>query len=125
MRILLACCRKRSFKHSLREIEEWGFTISFKVTDASLYVILCDVTQEKKLRMNLHANSLLIFFLMHSLQINNAGGGITGGLTSTTVEDLDAMYHTNVRSVVMVTKKALPKLIENKGEKKILKMRLT
>ena len=55
----------------------------------------------------------MIFF-----QVNNAGATLTGGLAATSLEGFDKMYNTNVRSVVMVTKKAMPKIIENKGKGK-------
>ena len=49
------------------------------------------------------------------LKVNNAGAVSSGGLAATSLEGFDKMYNANVRSVVMVTKKALPKIIENKG----------
>ena len=49
------------------------------------------------------------------VQVNNAGAALMGGLATTSLEGFDKMYNINVRSVVMVTQKAMPKIIENKG----------
>lgn len=47
--------------------------------------------------------------------INNAAFSIPGTLETTKIEDFDAMFATNVRGLFLLTQRAVPHLIETKG----------
>jgi NAD(P)-dependent dehydrogenase (short-subunit alcohol dehydrogenase family) len=47
--------------------------------------------------------------------VNNAGGEIQGGLEQLALADLEGMFRTNVSSVFLVTRAALPALRESRG----------
>lgn len=50
-----------------------------------------------------------------NILINNAAFAIPGTTESTQIEDLDAMFATNVRGTFILTQLAIPHLIESKG----------
>jgi len=47
--------------------------------------------------------------------VNNAGSCILGGVEESDISVFDNMYETNVRCLVLITKLAMPHIIENKG----------
>jgi NAD(P)-dependent dehydrogenase (short-subunit alcohol dehydrogenase family) len=47
--------------------------------------------------------------------VNNAGGEVQGGLEQLALADLEGMFRTNVSSVFLVTRAALPALRESRG----------
>ena len=48
-------------------------------------------------------------------QVNNAGTAVGGNLDMCTVQDVESMFNTHVRSVFMITKRAIPHLKKTKG----------
>lgn len=56
------------------------------------------------------------FFVFSPFQVNNAGWGDGKRLMETTVEGLEAMLNIHVKAVFTITQRALPSIMENKGE---------
>ena len=49
-------------------------------------------------------------------QVNNAGAGKIGNIDVCTAQDIDFMYNLLLRSVFVITKRAVPHLRKNKGK---------
>ncbi len=69
----------------------------------------CDITDEK--------NVEVVFSKIPRLDVlvNNAGIGLVGSVTETNLEDFQRLFRVNVEGSFLVTKHAIPLLIESKG----------
>lgn len=70
---------------------------------------LCDITNERAVD-DLFSNVKKLDVL-----VNCAGIGLVGGVTETGLEDLQRLFRVNVEGTFLVTKKAVPLLIESRG----------
>jgi 2-keto-3-deoxy-L-fuconate dehydrogenase len=71
--------------------------------------VTCDITQESSVRDMLGALDRL------DILVNNAGIGLVGGLEETALEDFQRIFRVNVDGTFLVTKYAVPRLIESRG----------
>ena len=76
---------------------------------SSAKALRLDVTDSAEVESALHAIPEL------DILVNNAGVGSVGDLLHTSEDEFDRLMRVNVRSVFLVTRAALPKLIERTG----------
>lgn len=70
---------------------------------------ICDITDEEAV------NQLFAGIPQLDVLVNNAGIGLVGGIEETTVADFDKLYKVNVTGPFLMTRAAVPKLIESHG----------
>jgi NAD(P)-dependent dehydrogenase (short-subunit alcohol dehydrogenase family) len=75
----------------------------------SAMAVECDVANEESVRSVFASTARL------DVLVNNAGIGLVGGVEETDVADFERLLRVNVRGVFLVTKYAVPKLIESHG----------
>jgi 2-keto-3-deoxy-L-fuconate dehydrogenase len=72
--------------------------------------LVCDITDEAAL------NALFAVAVPKlDILVNNAGIGLVGGVLETASDDFDRLFRVNVRGMFLVTKAALPRLLESHG----------
>jgi NAD(P)-dependent dehydrogenase (short-subunit alcohol dehydrogenase family) len=69
----------------------------------------CDITEENSVRDMMGAVERL-----HIL-VNNAGIGLVGGVAETSLDDFQRIFRVNVDGTFLVSKYAIPKLVESHG----------
>ena len=70
---------------------------------------ICDITNEEAV------NQLFAGIPRLDVLVNNAGIGLVGGIEETSVADFDKLYKVNVTGPFLMTRAAVPKLIESHG----------
>lgn len=75
----------------------------------SASAVECDVTSEESVRRAFAGVDRL------DILVNNAGVGLVGGVEETELADFQRLMRVNVEGVFLVTKYAVPKLIESHG----------
>jgi NAD(P)-dependent dehydrogenase (short-subunit alcohol dehydrogenase family) len=81
--------------------------LSKELKDSSIAV--CDITREDQVR------SLFAGIDRLDVLINNAGIGLVGGIEETDLSDFQRIFRVNVEGLFLVTKYAMPKLVEAHG----------
>jgi 2-keto-3-deoxy-L-fuconate dehydrogenase len=71
--------------------------------------VTCDITDESSVQDMLGAIDRL------DILVNNAGIGLVGGVEETSLEDFQRIFRVNVDGTFLVTKYAVPRLIESRG----------
>lgn len=71
--------------------------------------VICDIADENSVRDMLAAVDRL------DILVNNAGIGLVGGIEETALEDFRNLFRVNVDGTFLVTKYAVPRLIESGG----------
>lgn len=96
--------RAEKFESVVKNIKESG-------VELDPLIIVADVTidAERIINETIEAYGRL------DVLINNAGFAIIATLEELQIEDYDAIMKTNVRAVIVLTKLAMPHLIESKG----------
>src|SRR5688572_3392645 len=67
----------------------------------------CDITDENSVREMLRAVERL------DILVNNAGIGLVGGVVETSLDDFQRIFRVNVDGTFLVSKYAVPKLVES------------
>jgi len=70
---------------------------------------LCDITREDDVA------ALFAELDRVDVLVNNAGVGLVGSITETDVADFQRLFRVNVEGVFLVTKHALPRLLDSRG----------
>lgn len=70
---------------------------------------ICDITNEEAV------NALFAGIPRLDVLVNNAGIGLVGGIEETSIADFDKLYKVNVAGPFLMTRAAVPKLIESHG----------
>ncbi|MCC6586471.1 MAG: SDR family oxidoreductase [Bryobacterales bacterium] len=70
---------------------------------------ICDITNEEAV------NQLFASIPRLDVLVNNAGIGLVGGIEETSIADFDKLYKVNVAGPFLMTRAAVPKLIESHG----------
>lgn len=78
-----------------------------------IFSIAGDISKEETVSYII--NETLNKFGKIDILVNNAGFGIFDDLVDSKIEDFDAMFNTNVRALYLLTKGALPSMIERKS----------
>jgi 2-keto-3-deoxy-L-fuconate dehydrogenase len=73
----------------------------------------CDVSDEDKVKRAFDAFAAR--FGGPDILVNNAGIAHVGNVQNTSPEDLDRLYHVNVKGVYLCTREALPRMLEKGG----------
>lgn len=103
-RVVVAARRVERLNDLVTRIEAAGGTA---------LAVPCDVTQEDDQQRLIDAT--LREYSRIDILINNAGVPLPGGFADSSLDDLRRQWQTNVMSLVELTKRALPSLIETHG----------
>lgn len=70
---------------------------------------VCDITSEPDVARLIGATERL------DILVNNAGIGLVGNIEETSLEDFERLFRVNVTGLYLVTRAALPRLLESRG----------
>ena len=76
---------------------------------AGAQVLILDITDEEAVNAGVGALAAL------DILVNNAGIGLVGGIEETSRADFEKLLRVNVEGMFLVTKAALPRLLESRG----------